>query len=222
MAIMSNLTTLVSFDPNISGLPVGSLIVDAAGDLFGTTQLGGSDNLGTVFELVNSGGGYTPTTLVSFNGADGADPFGAVLADASGDLFGTTAGGGASGDGAVFELVKTAGGYTPTTLLSFSGADGAVPNGALITDAAGDLFGTTFQGGSSGDGTVFELVRTAGGYSATTLLTFNGANGANANGALLPDAAGDLFGTTAGGGGPGWARCLNSLKPLADTRQPRC
>ena len=87
----------------------------------------------------------TLTTLVIFNDANGAFPDGDLIADANGDLFGTTSGSGANGDGTVFEIAKTAGGYasTPTTLVSFNGANGAVPEGGLIADANGDLFGTT-------------------------------------------------------------------------------
>ena len=79
-----------------------------------------------MFELVNNGGGsYTPTTLVSFNGTNGADPRAGLIADAAGDLFGTTTGRG-DGDGTVFELVNHGGGsYTPTTLVSFDGTNGA-------------------------------------------------------------------------------------------------
>ena len=88
----------------------------------------------------------TLTTLVSFKGANGAGP-GGPIADGNGDLFGTTTGGGANGDGTVFEIVKTAGGYasTPTTLVSFNDADGGEPEGSLIADADGDLFGTTLR-----------------------------------------------------------------------------
>ncbi len=85
------------------------------------------------------------TTLVSFNGANGAEPLGSLVADAKGDLFGTTAQGGANDDGTVFEIAKTAHGYasTPTTLVSFNGTNGNLPEGSLIADAKGDLLGTT-------------------------------------------------------------------------------
>ena len=82
-----------------------------------------------MFEIAKTASGYasTPTTLVSFNGTNGADPVGGLIADANGDLFGTTDSGGANGDGTVFEIAKTAGGYasTPTTLVSFNGTNGA-------------------------------------------------------------------------------------------------
>ena len=152
-------TTLLTFNGANGPSPYAGLIADAAGDLFGTTYLGGASGDGTVFELVNHGGGaYTPTTLLSFNGANGAQPYAGLIADAAGDLFGTTYEGGASNYGTVFELVNNGGGaYTPTTLLSFNGADGAYPIAGLIADAAGDLFGTTNGGGASGRGTVFEI-----------------------------------------------------------------
>ena len=101
-------------------------------------------------------GSDTTTTPGGFNNINGANP----LADASGNLFGTTVGGGANNQGTVFEIAKTAGGYasTPTTLVSFNGINGSFPAAALIADASGNLFGTTAGGGAnSNDGTVFEL-----------------------------------------------------------------
>jgi uncharacterized repeat protein (TIGR03803 family) len=132
---------------------LGGLIADATGDLFGTTTDGGANGEGAVFEIAKTAGGYAsiPTTLVSFNGTNGADPIASLIAEANGDLFGTTEGGGANGFGAVFEIAKTAGGYAsmPTTLVSFNGTNGAGPSGSLIADANGDLFGTTGGRGAS-------------------------------------------------------------------------
>lgn len=93
----------------------------------------------------------TLTTLVSFNGPDGANPQGDLVVDANGDLFGTTENGGSNNGGTVFEITKTAGGYaaTPTILINFNGANGRQPLAGLIANANGDLFGTTFAGGSS-------------------------------------------------------------------------
>jgi uncharacterized repeat protein (TIGR03803 family) len=109
------------------------------------------------------------TTLFSFNGTDGAHPYanGSLLADANGDLFGTTQIGGANDDGTVFELVKSGATYTLTTLVSFNGNDGTAPYASLIADADGDLFGTTGYGGASGEGTVFEIAKNASGYPST-------------------------------------------------------
>ena len=120
------------------------------------------------------------TTLVSFDGTNGEDPIAGLIADANGNLFGTTEGGGAYGLGTVFEIAKTATGYanTPTTLVGFNGANGANPLGSLIADAKGDLFGTTPGGGANNDGTVFEIVKTGSSYANTpTTLASAGANG---------------------------------------------
>ncbi len=194
--------TLLSFNGANGALPFAGLIADAAGNLFGTTASGGANGDGTVFEIAKAGAGYasTPTTLFSFNGANGTGPVNGLTADAAGDLFGTTPSGGVGGDGTVFELVNNGRGvYTPVTLLSFNGADGRFAS-SLITDADGNLFGTTSSGGAYGYGTVFELVNNGGGYTPVTLLSFNGADGANPSGGLIADAAGDLFGTTGEGG----------------------
>jgi hypothetical protein len=147
------------------------LIADAHGDLFGTTAVGGANALGTAFEIAKTAHGYAsiPTTLVNFNGADGSNPFGGLIADAHGDLFGTTDSGGAyAGPGTVFEIAKTAHGYasTPTTLVSFNGTNGYGPESSLIADAHGDLFGTTVTGGANAYGTAFEITKTAHGYAS--------------------------------------------------------
>ena len=151
-------TTLVSFIGANGTGPRGSLIADAAQNLFGTTQFGGASGKGTVFEIIPTGHGLDFHTLVNFTGADGANPTGSLIVDAAGNLFGTTVGGGVDGQGTVFEIVRTTNGFasTPTTVVSFTGADGANPTGSLIADAAGHLFGTTSAGGTSGQGTVFE------------------------------------------------------------------
>ena len=195
---------LASFSGNGGSYPQGSLIADAAGDLFGTTPSGGAYRDGTVFEIAKTPTGYAggPTTLVSFNGANGSYPYSSLIADSAGDLFGTTYTGGAYGDGTVFEIAKTAAGFasTPTTLVSFNGADGQYVYAGLIADGAGDLFGTTGSGGAYGDGTVFEIAKTAAGFASTptTLVSFNGADGAYPDASLIADANGDLFGTTSG------------------------
>ncbi len=199
-------TVLASFDGADGASPYAGLIADAAGDLFGTTYQGGANDKGAVFEIAKTRDGYagTPTVLVSFNGADGAWPEGALIANAAGDLFGTTYQGGAYGDGAVFEIAKTSDGYAsaPTLLASFNGSNGWYPEAALIADAAGNLFGTTFYGGQYGKGEVFEIAKTGDGYASTptVLFSFNPADWAWPEGGLIADAAGDLFGTTGGGG----------------------
>ena len=207
--------TLASFTGDNGADPYGSLIMDAAGDLFGTTSAGGSGSDGTVFELVKGASGYAaPVTLGSFTGANGVNPLGSLLADAAGNLFGTTEAGGTNGDGTVFEVVKTASGYdAPVTIASFDGTDGASLYGSLIADAAGDLFGTTAQGGANGYGTVFELVKGVSGFGApVTLASFTGDNGAYPYGSLTIDAAGDLFGTTGTGGVSGYGTVFELVK----------
>jgi uncharacterized repeat protein (TIGR03803 family) len=199
-------TTLVSFNGSNGENPQASLIADTNGDLFGATVVGGAYGFGTVFEIANSGGVYasTPTTLVSFDNTNGAFPEAGLIADANGNLYGTTALGGASGSGTVFEIANSGGVYasTPTTLVSFDNTNGAFPEAGLIADANGNLFGTTNEGGASGDGTVFEVANSGGVYasSPTTLVSFNGSDGSNPPTGLIADANGNLFGTTAGGG----------------------
>ena len=190
-------------------LPHGVLILDAAGDLFGTTSSGGYNNNGTVFELTPNGtGGYTKTILHAFAGTttDGSMPYGALVQDASGNLFGTTQFGGSKADGTVFELKPTgSGSYTETLLYNFQGGgDGSIPMAGLLLDASGDLFGTTYEGGGSNNaGTVFELKPNgSGGYTETVLHGFAGGttDGAVPTGRLIMDASGDLLGTTLYGG----------------------
>src|SRR5262249_20577171 len=121
----------------------------------------------------------TLTTLANFNGSNGSFPqFGSLLLDANGDLFGATGGGGSANEGTVFELVKNGSSYTLTTLVNFNGSNGSLPRAGLVADANGDLFGTTEEGGSANEGTVFELVKNGSSYTLPTLLNFNGSNGA--------------------------------------------
>ena len=211
------LTTLANFNGASGQFPNAGLSADAAGDLFGMTATGGAYGYGAVFELVNNrGGGYTPVTLLSFSNTPGvAGSDSGVIADAAGNLFGTIPSGGATGDGAVFELVNHGGGaYTPVTLLSFNGANGALPSAGLIADAAGNLFGTTAAGGASGDGAVFEIARAGAGYASTptTLFSFDGASGAGPASGLIADAAGNLFGVTPSGGANGYGTVFELVR----------
>jgi uncharacterized repeat protein (TIGR03803 family) len=209
-ASAQTLTTLVNFNSANGANSYAGLIADPNGDLFGLSVYGGASGYGSVFEIARTGSVYstTATSLVSFNGANGAIGTGTLeatlVADSYGNLFGTSYAGGASGEGTVFEIVKTGNVYAsaPTTLVTFDGTNGANPFAGVISDANGDLFGTTFQGGASGEGTVFEIVKTSSGYATTptTLISFNGTNGANPCGGLMADANGDLFGTTEYGG----------------------
>jgi uncharacterized repeat protein (TIGR03803 family) len=141
-------------------------------------------------------------------GTDGAAAYGRVIFDAAGNLYGTTAFGGTSGAGIVFELAnpEAPAGWTESILYNFSGgSDGSQPYGGLIFDSAGNLYGTTFQGGASNAGTVYELTPGKGGaWTETVLYSFaGGADGSGPQSDLNFDQAGNLFGTTTGGGSPG-------------------
>ena len=176
--------------------PFAGLAADTHGNLFGTTTTHGAGNLGTVLELPSGAGAVT--TMYAFTGPpDGATPYGGLLVDPQGNLFGTTSAGGTFGNGTVFEIPT--GSSVPTILHSFTGADGANPRANLMMDPSGNLFGTTVNGGALGSGTVFEIPHSGGFF---TLHDFTGfADGGAPYGGLLRDAAGNLFGTTFSGGG---------------------
>jgi len=189
------------------GDPATSLTFDASGNSYGTTASGGEYDLGTVFMLTPSG---AETELYSFTGGgDGEDPHGGVILDSAGNLYGTTAAGGfggfcgGEGCGVIFELSRVGGGWTETTLYSFKGLnDGFGPGGGLAFDSAGNIYGTTPDGGAHSNGVVFELSPTAQGWRYKVLHAFTGnKDGAVGSlGPLLLDGAGDLYGVTEIGG----------------------
>jgi uncharacterized repeat protein (TIGR03803 family) len=191
-------TVLYGFTGGADGAyPTAGVIRDAAGNLYGTTSAGGAANAGVVFKLDAATG--QETVLHSFTGGtDGGYPEGGVILDSAGDLFGTTAGGGAHGEGVVFML--DAAGHE-TVLHSFNGADGDDPQAGVIRDAAGNLYGTTYFGGAAGAGTVFKL--DAAGKEAVLYSFTGGADGGNPQAGVIRDAAGNLYGTTLYGGGAG-------------------
>ncbi len=196
---------LYSFGGADGNGPFGGVIFDAAGNLYGTTIGGGTYLAGTAFELSPAGGGtWTEKVLWSFgNGTDGTSPAAGLIFDAAGNLYGTTQTGGTNGAGMVFELTPAGGGsWTEKVLYSFgNGTDGEQPAAGLIFDAAGNLYGTTAFGGTSSKGTVFELTPAGGGnWTEKVLLRFNVTGGANPQAGLIFDAAGNLYGTTFGGG----------------------
>ncbi len=196
-------TVLHTFNPmdGDGEAPADTLIFDAAGNLYGTTQLGGAFGRGTVFELAPDGhGGWNETVLHSFDITDGEAPWPAVIFDAAGNVYGTTQQGGAFRRGTVFELAPDGhGGWNETVLHSFYRTNGEYPEAGLISDSAGNLYGTTPYGGGHGGGTVFELAPDGhGGWKQTVLHSFNRTDGAYPAG-LIFDAAGNLYGTTSGG-----------------------
>jgi uncharacterized repeat protein (TIGR03803 family) len=193
---------LFSFNGPDGAQPLGGVIFDAAGNLFGTTQDGWDSSIGTVFELTpTGGGGWTEQVLHNFNG-DGYDPEAGLVMDNAGNLYGTTGGGNQDYPyGTVFELSPTVGGeWTAKVLHSFNGADGVDPwFGSLVLDGAGDLYGTTLRGGAYSAGVVFELMPTVdGNWTETVLHSFSqdGTDGCLPWGGVTLDAAGSLYGTT--------------------------
>jgi uncharacterized repeat protein (TIGR03803 family) len=191
--------------------PIGGLVFDASGNLYGTTYKGGLINTacpfgcGIVYELSPAaGGGWTEKGLHAFAGSsDGASPLSGLTFDRAGNLYGTTFAAGAHGNGLVYRLVPNAsGGWTEQVLYSFLGhPDGAIPEAGVVLDAAGNLYGTTPAGGAScGCGTVFKLTPANSGFWTFTLLySFTGGNDGrepNPNGPLVLDSTGKLFGIT--------------------------
>jgi uncharacterized repeat protein (TIGR03803 family) len=202
---------LHSFQPNGTDgyRPYCSLVLDAEGNLYGTTVQGGAYEGGTVFELKRTaGGGWTEEILHNFdnNGVDGWNPyFGGLTFDAGGDLYGTTAQGGLYGYGTVFEMKpKSGGSWTERVLYNFEefGSVGSDPAGGLILDTSGNLYGTA-AGGANEGGTVFELKSTAGGgWIGEALYSFtkNSAEGYGPGTGVIFDSTRNLYGTAASGG----------------------
>jgi uncharacterized repeat protein (TIGR03803 family) len=185
--------------------PQAGLISDGNGNLYGTTDLGGSAYAGTVFKLTPTGnGGYTETVLYDFSdGADGGDLPGGLVMDANGILYGTTSGGGNLNGGTAFKLAANGdGGYTETVLHNFGGGvDGVSPDAGLILDASGDLYGTTGIAGSADGGTVFKLTPSGDGYTESVLYSFlRSPDGNEPEASLIIDPSGNLYGTTTAGG----------------------
>jgi uncharacterized repeat protein (TIGR03803 family) len=187
-----------------------SLIMDATGNLYGTTQDGGScsnsEFCGTVFELSPvAGGGWTETTLWSNPNVGTLGS--ALVMDAAGNLYGVIGTGGNTAPkycdpscGSVFELSPGTNGWTFTEIFGFHGNDGAAPVGALVFDAAGNLYGVTNQGGTPGWGTVYQLTPGSGGWTHKVLHFFNNTtDGKRPESGLTIDATGNLYGTAGGG-----------------------
>src|SRR5258706_15850805 len=153
-------------------IAVGTRVLDQSGNIYGTTYAGGAMNYGTVYKLSLGGNGaWAEKILYSFkSGTDGSNPAAGIVLDALGNIYGTTTLGGGTNNGTGFELAAQGNShYDPLVLWTFSGTDGASPNGSLVLDSAGNLYGTTALGGSSGAGTVFEVSR--GGAATATALT---------------------------------------------------
>jgi uncharacterized repeat protein (TIGR03803 family) len=208
---------LYTFTGNTDGaVPSSGVVLDRAGNLYGTTSNGGTNYFGNVYELSpTSGGGWSESVLYSFvGGLDGQFPYGGVVFDKAGNLYGTTFYGGStsacagSGCGTVYLLTPNqSGGWGETVLYGFNGADGAFPQAGLVLDFAGNLYGTTSQGGTStscqpnGCGVAFELANSNGSWTETVLHNFYLTN----QDGYFPQASltlhgGHLFGVTLLGG----------------------
>jgi uncharacterized repeat protein (TIGR03803 family) len=192
-------TALLSFADFPHGAnPYAPLTRDAAGNLYGTTNQGGGADLGVVFILTPSG---TMKVLHSFQGgADGANPYSGVALDSAGNLYGTTYGGGPANAGVVYK-VDTSG--AETVLYSFTaGAGGANPYAGVVLDSAGNLYGTTYNGGASKAGVVYKVSPSG---QETVLYTFTGGtDGGNPYAGVIFDSSGSLYGTAVHGGSEGY------------------
>jgi len=212
--------------------PLSNLVVDKAGNLYGTTYAGGAVGLGTVFELSpQAGGGWTEEILHNFNNesSDGYFPYAGLTIDASGNLFGTTSTGGIGdceidmGCGTVFELTHVGGAWREKIIYSFKGGvDGFSPLGGVIFDGSGKLYGVTNLGGAYSQGVVFELILKAGEWGEHLLHTFHHdgekhLDGANPVPGLVCDALGNLYGTTTDGGAYGYGTVFEMVRGAGES-----
>jgi uncharacterized repeat protein (TIGR03803 family) len=200
-------TVIHTFSGGTDGsYPEGSLVSDSKGNLYGTTAAGGLSGAGTVFELSPAANGtWSEQILHNFAyGGDGNQPFGGVVFDSKGNLYGTTAFGGTE-EGTVFQLVPNANGtWTENILYNFTSAgDGGDPYAGVVLDRAGNIYGITAEGGAFGFGTIFELIAGSDGtWTEKVLHSFTGGNDgvAPSYGTLILDGSGNIYGVTNGGG----------------------
>ncbi len=206
----------------------GALVFDSAGNIYGATQGGGSQNYGTVFKLTPSGGSWTESVLHSFcsaaNCTDGEEPIGGIVLDAHNNIYGVTPGGGTQNLGVAYELSLSGGSWTETILQNFceNCASGYHPQQTMILDANGNLYGNTYQGGTLAKGVAFELSPIGGGqWTETVLYNFCSVgaclDGEYPNGPMLFDAQGNLYGVTGDGGQYGGATAYELSPHLIPT-----
>ncbi len=191
-------SVLFAFENGNGQTPYSGVIVDSAGNLYGTLVYGGTAGRGVVYELSQSGSGWTETTLYNFAVYPAAgNPYGGLVFDQHGNLYGTTFTGGGGG-GAVYELQPSGGSWTYNTIYSLPGFQGPFDSPTL--DASGNLYATS-TGGGTGLGNVFELSPGVGGWTYTDLYDFQDASqGAYPEGAVVVDDSGNVYGTTLDGG----------------------
>jgi uncharacterized repeat protein (TIGR03803 family) len=192
-------STVYTFHGSAQGdgsVPNPGMIMDNAGNIFGTTQSGGGAcNCGTVFELSPVGQSWTLTTLYAFTGGnDGSGPLSGVVAIGN-KLYGTTQFGGSGGHGVAYELMFNGAAWVETPIYALHGSDeGEFPSGGLTVDPDGNLYGTTLGGGTGGGGTVFKLTNNAGVWSFQLVSPLTGVGGPTGNLAL--DSQGNIYGST--------------------------
>jgi len=219
-------STLAMFPKNNCSLN-GRVIFGPDGHLYGTSSGGGAHWGGFVFKLTPQLGPckdaacyWTVNDIHDFpsSDGDGIGPWGDLIWDQQGNIYGTTEDGGISGNGIVYELTPSGNGYTETVLHRFSGADGCCSWDGLVSDNKGNLFGTTAGGGSNNFGTVFELTYVPGvGWTEHVIYDFPNVDDGNSPvGGLIFDSAGNLYGTTVGGGSGGGGTVFE-LSPSGDT-----
>jgi uncharacterized repeat protein (TIGR03803 family) len=200
-AAKSTFSVLYTFTGGDDGAnPLAGLIADKQGNLYGTAEQGGTDNVGTVFELGPNG---IQSVLLTFDNANGRHPlYGNLIADKAGNFYGTTYSGG-NNYGSAYKLAPD---ETETVLYNFAGgSDGRYPTYGLIEDKHGNLYGTTYEGGANKDGEVFEVTPDG---NETVLYSFcsatNCTDGTGPYSQLVIDKSGNLFGTTINGGAADW------------------
>ena len=184
--------------------PLPGILFDTAGNAYGTTERGGTGSpsechgsCGAVFQLMASNGGWVENVLVNYDNTNGANPYGNLIIDASGSLYGTTTGGGQNGGGVVYKLAPSGGGFTYSVLYAFSSCGSRA---GLAEDAAGTFFGVCYVGGAQDDGWIFELANCSQQCNLIDLHDFSGSDGMRPYGSPGLDASGNLYGTTAAGG----------------------
>lgn len=180
--------------------PVSDLALDAAGNLYGTTEYGGTASWGTVFTIRTDGTGFA--LLRSFVGgaSDGAFPWAGVVLDGAGNLFGTTFGGGAASLGTVFRLKTDGSGFVIVHSFAGGAADGSYPEAPVALDSGGYLYGTTYYGGSADGGTVYRVKTDGAGFQLLRSLTGGLADALHPSAGLVLDGSGNLYGTSEHGG----------------------
>lgn len=202
----SKYVLLYSFTGGTDGNePEAGVVLDSAGNAYGTTCAGGLYGQGVAYELSpGTGGTWTESVLYNFGAdSDGACPESSLIFDAAGNLYGTTYNGGLYGVGTVFELMHDSQGWVETVIHNFgsSKVDGTHPISGVTFDQAGNLYGTTLEGGYPGWGTVYTLTQSGSSWTERIIYAFSpGKYGVNPFGGVTFDSSGNLYGTTAAGG----------------------